>query len=60
MTSPQPDPSHSQNQSQQLPSHAPDGTDLTLIRWMLSKTPQERLLWMQSHLQAVMRLRCAR
>ena len=30
------------------PTHAPDGTDLTLIRWMLSLTPAERLEVLES------------
>ena len=28
---------------EELPTHSPDGVDLTLIRWMLSLTPAERL-----------------
>jgi hypothetical protein len=32
---------------------APDGTDLTLIRWMLSLTPTERLDVLQAHVDAI-------
>jgi hypothetical protein len=31
--------------------------DLTLIRWMLSLTPAERLRVLQDHVNAVLRLR---
>ena len=34
-----------------------DGVDLTLIRWMLSLTPQERLQVLQNNVNALMRLR---
>jgi hypothetical protein len=30
-----------------LPTHSEDGVDLTLIRWMLSLTPAERLQALQ-------------
>ena len=36
-----------------LPAFAEDGTDLTVIRWMLALSPEERLRWLQSHMQAV-------
>jgi hypothetical protein len=41
------------------PTHSPDGVDLTLIRWMLSLTPAERLDVLQRHLHAIARLRDA-
>jgi hypothetical protein len=41
------------------PSHSPDGVDLTLIRWMLSLTPAERLEVLQQHLRAIAKLRDA-
>lgn len=44
----------------ELPAFAEDGTDLTVIRWMLDKTPEERLRWLQAHMQAVMKVRRAR
>lgn len=40
-------------------SHSKDGVDLTLIRWMLSLTPKQRLLTLQQHVRSVMELRRA-
>jgi hypothetical protein len=37
--------------------YAEDGTDLTLIRWMLSLTPAERLKALQDHVNATLRIR---
>lgn len=37
-----------------------DGVDRTLIRWFLSLTPDERLMWVQGHAQAVLKLRGGR
>ncbi len=34
-----------------------DGVDLTLIRWMLSLTPAQRLRALQSHVRSILRLR---
>jgi hypothetical protein len=34
-----------------------DGVDLTLIRWMLSLTPTERLQVLQQNVRSIMRLR---
>lgn len=39
------------------PVFAADGTDLTVIRWMLAMSPEERLRWLQSHMRAVARIR---
>lgn len=39
------------------PAYSEDGVDLTLIRWMLSLTPAERLDVLQQHVRSVMRLR---
>jgi hypothetical protein len=39
------------------PTHSEDGVDLTLIRWMLSLTPMERLQVLQQHLQGIMKIR---
>ena len=39
------------------PTHSEDGVDLTLIRWMLSMTPAERLQTLQDTIQAIKRLR---
>lgn len=41
------------------PTHSPDGVDLTLIRWMLSLTPAERLEVLQQHIRTIARLRDA-
>ncbi len=38
-------------------THSNDGVDLTLIRWMLSLTPRERLEVLQENLWSLMRLR---
>lgn len=39
------------------PVYSDDGVDLTLIRWMLSLTPTERLEVLQEHIWSIMRLR---
>lgn len=41
------------------PTHAEDGVDLTLIRWMLSMTPAERLDTLQQFVDSVLRIRAA-
>jgi hypothetical protein len=41
----------------QLPSHSPDGVDLTVIRWMLSLTPAERLAVLDNCLSFVLKTR---
>lgn len=38
-------------------THSDDGVDLTLIRWMLSLTPAERLEVLQSNVSSILRLR---
>jgi hypothetical protein len=42
-----------------LPTHSPDGVDLTLIRWMLSLTPVERLAFLQATVNSLETLRHA-
>jgi hypothetical protein len=42
-----------------LPRYSEDGVDLTLIRWMLSLTPIERLKVLDRHNRAIARLRDA-
>jgi hypothetical protein len=37
--------------------YSEDGVDLSLIRWMLSLTPAERLQVLQRHVNAVLKLR---
>ncbi|MFQ5686801.1 MAG: hypothetical protein ACE5GV_09090 [Candidatus Scalindua sp.] len=40
--------------------HYEDGVDITLIRWMLSMTPAERLQTLQQNVRSIMRLRNAK
>ncbi len=40
-------------------THSPDGVDLTLIRWMLSLTPVERLEVLQANVRSILILRDA-
>jgi len=42
------------------PDYSDDGVDLTLIRWMRSLAPAERLQVLQSHLNSVEKLRAAK
>ena len=39
------------------PDYSPDGVDLSLIRWMLSLTPAERLQVLQRHVNAILAVR---
>ena len=39
------------------PTRSEVGVDLTLIRWMLSLTPAERLQVLQHNIRSIMRLR---
>jgi hypothetical protein len=39
--------------------YSEDGVDLTLIRWMLSLTPGERLQVLQQHVNSMLKLRAA-
>ena len=41
------------------PSHSPSGVDLTLIRWMLTLTPGERLQVLQDHVDSIYAIRAA-
>ena len=45
--------------SPETPTHSSDGIDLTLIRWMLSLTPAERLQVLQGHLRSILKIRAA-
>jgi hypothetical protein len=38
-------------------TYSPDGVDLTLMQWMLSLTPAERLQTLQQTLWSIMKLR---
>jgi hypothetical protein len=39
------------------PEYSEDGIDLSLIRWMRSLTPAERLRFLQDHVNAIIRIR---
>ena len=39
------------------PKYRKDGVDITLIQWMLSFTPTERLQILQQNIRSIMRLR---
>ena len=41
----------------QQPERSEDGVDLTLIRWMLSMSPAQRLQALQQFVDAVLRVR---
>lgn len=43
-----------------LEETSPEGVDLTLVRWMLSLTPRERLAWCQAQADAIRRVRALR
>jgi hypothetical protein len=45
------------NTKETLDSYSDDGVDLTLIRWMLSMTPTDRLRTLQQNVRSIMRLR---
>ena len=40
-----------------VPEHSADGVDGTLIRWMLSLTPAERLQFLQERIEDVLTIR---
>jgi hypothetical protein len=42
---------------ERLPSHSPEGVDLTLIRWMLTLTPIQRLEVLQENVRSILHLR---
>ncbi len=59
----QPIASHSEKKkimSEVTQTHGNDGVDLTLIRWMLSMSPEERLQVLQDAVRSVVRLQNAR
>lgn len=41
-------------------AHYEDGVDVTVIRWMLSMTPTERLQTLQQNVRSIMKLRNAK
>jgi hypothetical protein len=40
-----------------LPDYSPDGVDLTLIRWMLSLTPAQRLEFLEDRVNDIISIR---
>lgn len=42
---------------QGLTDYSPDGVDLTLIRWMLSLTPAERLEFLEQRVNDILAIR---
>ncbi len=57
---PEDDPQRAKSAPQSLTDNAvysEDGVDLTLVRWMLSLTPTQRLEVLQEHIWSIMRLR---
>jgi hypothetical protein len=40
-----------------LPEYSEDGVDLTLIRWMLSLTPAERLHFLEERIHEILAIR---
>ena len=40
-----------------LTDYSPDGVDLTLIRWMLSLTPAERLAYLEDRINDIIAIR---
>ena len=52
-----PNPVTSQESKPEIePTHSSDGVDLTLIRWMLSLTPAERLQVLQQSVESLLSL----
>ena len=48
------------NVAEENETYADDGTDLSLIRWMLSLSPTERLITLQNNVNAILKLRYAK
>ena len=40
-----------------VPDYSEDGVDLTVIRWMLSLTPRERLEFLEARIDEILRIR---
>ena len=51
---------HPSGEEPELPTYAEDGTDLSLIRWMLTLTPLERLRMAQNNANSIARLQNAK
>ena len=39
------------------PDYSEDGVDLTLVRWMLSLTPEQRLQELEEHVNGILEIR---
>ena len=50
-------PEHEPEPATQRPDYSADGVDLSLIRWMLSLTPAERLQFLQRHVNRILAVR---
>jgi hypothetical protein len=48
------------NANEEIQVRSEEGVDLTLIRWMLSLSPRERLLMLQQNIRSITRLKRAR
>jgi hypothetical protein len=48
------------NANEEIQVRSEEGVDLTLIRWMLSLSPRERLLVLQQNIRSITRLKRAR
>ncbi len=40
-----------------IPDYSPEGVDRSLVRWMLSLTPLERLQWLEDRINGIVALR---
>jgi hypothetical protein len=45
------------DKSPPLPDYSEDGVDLSLVRWMLSLTPAERLQFLEERINEILRIR---
>ncbi len=43
--------------TERLTDYSPDGVDLTLIRWMLSLTPAERIEYLEQYVNDILSIR---
>jgi hypothetical protein len=51
------DAAHSPDDAAPLPDYSADGVDLTLIRWFISLTPQDRLEFLENRVHEVQLIR---
>jgi len=57
MAARRPNPDSSVSDAAPAVDYSPDGVDLTLIRWMLSLTPLERLQFHQARINDILAIR---